>query len=133
MMMMTVMKVKEQNIHLLVDPKFAQLLHYGIDSVKVLCAPAVSISIRVRPGNRRTDHVQRNRTRNAGDGQPLPLLRVQQDVIHCREADGQNVSSTKTWTFNKILLRWLKINNIILTLVISHIHIINEVLYKIRC
>lgn len=84
-MMMMVMKVKGQNINLLVDPEFLQLVHYGIDSVKVLRAPAVSVS--VRPGNGCTDHTLRKRTRDAGDAQPLPLLLVHQDVIHYRETE----------------------------------------------
>lgn len=88
-------KVKEQNIHLLVAPEFLELLHDGIDSVKVECAPAVCVC--VRPGNGSTDHTLRKHMRNAGDGQSRPLLFVHQDVIHCRETDGQKDEHTRMY------------------------------------
>lgn len=86
-MMMMVMKVTEHSTDLLVDPELLQLLHYGIESEQVLSAPGVGVSIRVGPGNRSADHTPRERAWNAGDGQPLPLQLVHQDVIHCTQME----------------------------------------------
>lgn len=85
---MHLMKFKEKKIYLLVDPELLQMVHYGIDIVKVLHTPDLIVSVSMRPGNRRTDHTLRKRLRDAGDGQPLPLPLVHQDVIHCTGLEG---------------------------------------------